>query len=46
MVPFRSAYSADKAAALKEHIFDRQALDQRGLATSRLCSGQASGWIN
>jgi xylose isomerase len=36
MAPFQGAYSADKAAALKEHPFDRKALGQRGLAYERL----------
>jgi xylose isomerase len=36
MAPFQGAYTAAKAAALKSHPFDRQALGARGLAYERL----------
>jgi len=36
MAPYLGVYSADKAAALKAHAFDRQALARRGLAYERL----------
>ena len=36
MAPYSGVYSADKAAALKAHAFDRQTLARRGLAYERL----------
>jgi xylose isomerase len=36
MAPFQGAYAAAKAAALKEHRFDRRALARRGMAYERL----------
>lgn len=36
MAPFQGAYTAAKAAALKAHSFDRQALGRRGLMYERL----------
>jgi xylose isomerase len=36
MAPYQGAYSAEKAAALKDATFDRQALGARGLAYERL----------
>jgi xylose isomerase len=36
MAPYQGAYTAAKAAALKEHGFDRRALAQRGMAYERL----------
>jgi xylose isomerase len=36
MAPYQGTYTADKAAALKAHTFDRQAMGRRGLAYERL----------
>ncbi len=36
MDPFKGAYSADKAAALKAHAFDREALASRGMQYEKL----------
>ncbi len=36
MAPFQGVYTAAKAAALKAHVFDRQALGRRGLMYERL----------
>jgi xylose isomerase len=36
MIPYQGAYTAAKAAAIKEHTFDREALGKRGLAYEHL----------
>jgi xylose isomerase len=36
MAPFQGGYTADRAAALKAHTFDRPALGRRGMAYERL----------
>ncbi len=36
MAPFQGSYSAEKAAALKAHEFDRRGLAGRGMAYERL----------